>query len=167
MIILYLILLNFNKGDSEVLLQDVEKSLEILESMDKVHVAHGCAQLISEVLNIAKNQILSRKAQADAPLIPTFSDPSVNANSTQEPLGDTIQTTEASDGAFDGEILSNLVDFNLLANFAGFTDLDYFSGAGKMPAVPNIMRPGAYDNHGYPLVDAQGYLQGGEDGVLL
>lgn len=166
MIILYLILLDFNKGDSEVLVEDVEKSLEILGSMDKVHVAHGCAQLISEVLDIAKKQISSRKAEA---AVITLSNPSVNANPTQEPLEGGINLTrEASEGAFDGEILSNLVDFNLLDNFAGFSNLDYFFGeGGKRPVDATVMRPGAYDSDGYPLIDAQDYLQGGEDGVLL
>lgn len=172
MIILYLILLNFNEGDTKDLVKDVEKSLEILGSMDEVHVANRCARLISEVLDIAKKQISSRKAQADASLILAFSDPGVNPATAREQRGDPVPM--ASEAALDGEVLSNLVDFNLLGDFAGFDDLNYFFGGGhEMSAGSADVRSGGYENDDTPLVDSHDYFrgghytQGGEDGVLL
>lgn len=166
MIILYLILLNFEKVDAEVLVDDVEKSLEILRAMDEVHVAKGCVKLISEVLDIAKKQILNRQAQADASPVLCSPETSVNRNRTQGQQDETLERT--SGGLFNGEILSNLIDFNLLSNFAGFADMNNFTSIpGNVPMGLDVTRSDDCNESSYPYLDTQYFLEGGEDGVLL
>jgi hypothetical protein len=60
MIILYLILLNYTVLPAKVLLEDVEKSLEIFIAMDNINVARRCAELIREVLDVTKKYLHDR-----------------------------------------------------------------------------------------------------------
>lgn len=166
MIILYLILLNFEKVNAEVLVDDVEKSLEILRSMDKVHVAKGCVKLISEVLDIAKKQILSRQAQADVSPVLRSPEMSMNRNRTHGQQDEALARTSC--GLFNGEVLSNLIDFNLLSDFAGFADMNNFSSIpGNVPMESDATRSDDCNESSYPYLDTQYFVEGGEDGVLL
>lgn len=56
MLVLYVVLINYPHVSSAELIQDVEKSLDILHAMDNVKVAKRCANLISEVLEVVKRQ---------------------------------------------------------------------------------------------------------------
>jgi hypothetical protein len=62
MILLYIILLNYDKIPGEDLLRDVEKSHEILRSMKDASVARRSAALMLEVIEVAKTY-LSRRRQ--------------------------------------------------------------------------------------------------------
>ncbi|KAJ5119099.1 transcriptional regulator family: Fungal Specific TF [Penicillium atrosanguineum] len=54
MILLHLILSNFPGLPNDELLEDVEKSLEIFASMDDIIVARRCAEMLREVLEVAR-----------------------------------------------------------------------------------------------------------------
>ncbi|KAJ5623379.1 transcriptional regulator family: Fungal Specific TF [Penicillium lividum] len=71
MILLHLILSNF-PGLPDDLLEDVEKSLEIFSSMDDIIVARRCAEMLREVLDVART-CLARRKQSVAPVQPLYS----------------------------------------------------------------------------------------------
>ncbi|KAJ5720363.1 transcriptional regulator family: Fungal Specific TF [Penicillium malachiteum] len=63
MILLHLILSNFPGLPDEELLEDVEKSLEIFSSMDDIIVARRCAEMLREVLDVARTFLRRRQIQ--------------------------------------------------------------------------------------------------------
>jgi hypothetical protein len=63
MILLHLILSNFPGLPDEELLEDVEKSLEIFSSMDDIIVARRCAEMLREVLDVARTCLARRRSQ--------------------------------------------------------------------------------------------------------
>lgn len=63
MILLHLILSNFPGLPDEELLEDVEKSLEIFASMDDIIVARRCAEMLREVLDVARTCLRRRQTQ--------------------------------------------------------------------------------------------------------
>ncbi|KAJ6028010.1 transcriptional regulator family: Fungal Specific TF [Penicillium herquei] len=63
MILLHLILSNFPGLPDEELLEDVEKSLEIFSSMDDIIVARRCAEMLREVLDVARTCLRRRQIQ--------------------------------------------------------------------------------------------------------
>lgn len=62
MILLHLILSNFPGLPDEELLEDVEKSLEIFSSMDDIIVARRCAEMLREVLEVARTCLARRRS---------------------------------------------------------------------------------------------------------
>lgn len=65
MLVLYVILIDYPHVSKCELIQDVEKSLEILHAMNNVKVARRCADLILEVLEVAKDQQATSQAASD------------------------------------------------------------------------------------------------------
>ncbi|OKO97572.1 hypothetical protein PENSUB_10366 [Penicillium subrubescens] len=61
MILLHLILSNYPSLPDDDLLEDVEKSLEIFESMDDIIVARRCAEMLREVLDVARTCLARRR----------------------------------------------------------------------------------------------------------
>lgn len=61
MILLHLILSNYPSLPDDDLLEDVEKSLEIFESMDDIIVARRCAEMLREVLDVARTCLTRRR----------------------------------------------------------------------------------------------------------
>lgn len=66
MILLYLILSKYPNLPNDELIGDVEKSLEIFSSMDEIIVARRCAEMLREVLDVAR-ACLRRRASALPP----------------------------------------------------------------------------------------------------
>ncbi|KAJ5549339.1 transcriptional regulator family: Fungal Specific TF [Penicillium frequentans] len=66
MILLHLILSNFPGLPDEELLEDVEKSLAIFSSMDDIIVARRCAEMLREVLEVARTCLARRKSQTQS-----------------------------------------------------------------------------------------------------
>lgn len=164
MIILYLILLDPEKFDSAALIRDVEKSLEILRTMDSVHVARRCFQLISEVLEIAKAQVAQRRTEPqpqapgalDQPLLndvmPDLNNGKEQQNYLQDPVIDYMGELQ------DNPALTNLIDFSLLEGFTGFGNTsDFGRGIGL----------GGERNQGQMHMGGDQYTLRGEDGVLF
>lgn len=60
MILLHLILSNYPGLPDDELLEDVEKSLEIFQSMDDIVVARRCAEMLREVLEVARTCLARR-----------------------------------------------------------------------------------------------------------
>jgi len=65
MIVLYIVLLDSTKISGEDLLCDVRKSRDILLSMEEASVARRSAELMSEVLEVAKTVISQRRGLDD------------------------------------------------------------------------------------------------------
>lgn len=65
MILLHLILSNFSGLPDDELLEDVEKSLEIFSSMDNIIVARRCAEMIREVLEVARTCLARRQRSGE------------------------------------------------------------------------------------------------------
>lgn len=62
MILLHLMLSNFPGLPEKELLEDVEKSLEIFSSMDDIIVARRCAEMLREVLEVARTCLARRRS---------------------------------------------------------------------------------------------------------
>ena len=62
MILLHLILASFPGIPEDELLLDVEKSLDIFESMKDITVARRCAEMIREVLDVTRSYLMRRRA---------------------------------------------------------------------------------------------------------
>ena len=62
MILLHLILASFPGIPEDELLLDVEKSLDIFESMKNIIVARRCAEMIREVLDVTRSYLARRTA---------------------------------------------------------------------------------------------------------
>jgi hypothetical protein len=69
MILLHLILSNYPSLPDEDLLEDVEKSLEIFESMDDIIVARRCAEMLREVLDVARSCLARRRRGENVSLV--------------------------------------------------------------------------------------------------
>jgi len=174
MIILYVIPLRHCRADDEDLIGDVEKSLEILKSMDVVHVPHGCAQLISEVLEITKQQISSRKVgpelrtsayPAVAPFAPPIPNPGGYRDRVVNPDGEISGLAQA--GPSEGDHPINPVDFNFALDLQGFPDLDtILNDVNQMHMQSIVPQPCEIADGIYPHMGSGDFLRGGEDGVL-
>lgn len=66
MILLYLILASFPGIPEDELLLDVEKSLDIFESMKNIIVARRCAEMIREVLDVTRSYLARRRTALHA-----------------------------------------------------------------------------------------------------
>ncbi|RAL02964.1 Zn(II)2Cys6 transcription factor [Aspergillus ibericus CBS 121593] len=150
MILLHLVLSGFPSIRDEELLLDVEKSLDIFESMNNIVVTRRCAEMIREVLEVARACVARRRALLSAPasaIAPnsgtTFgldtADPAVN----NRDLTGMVPSGVDSDFFFSlfnqdsqpntrAEILANLVDPTILEDFAfgtGGSDFSFFLGS--------------------------------------
>ncbi|CAI7574529.1 unnamed protein product [Penicillium glandicola] len=67
MILLHLILSNYPGLPDDELLEDVEKSLEIFSSMGDIIVARRCAEMLREVLEVARTCLDRRRRSVHAP----------------------------------------------------------------------------------------------------
>ena len=88
MIVLYVILINYAHVPVVELIRDVEKSLDILQAMENVKVAHRCANLIREVLEVVQRQLKTNQ------VVPPQKD-----NMT----GVSADSVYAREGAFNGD----------------------------------------------------------------
>ncbi|KAJ5797572.1 transcriptional regulator family: Fungal Specific TF [Penicillium pulvis] len=87
MILLHLILSNFPGLPDEELLEDVEKSLEIFSSMDNIIVARRCAEMLREVLEVARTCLARRKSQTQSQTkLPRYSPLDGNQGSSLVPV---------------------------------------------------------------------------------
>lgn len=130
MILLYVVLFNMETIDHNHAITDVEKSLEIFRSMNMVTVAKRCAEIVQEVLDIAKKSTQapeSREGLQDA---------------QNQQAGDTGLMSEsdllAEFELSKEDLYASLVDSNLMDGFApfdsGFLDFpDFNSVLGSGP----------------------------------
>lgn len=93
MILLHLSLSNATAHNEEDLLRDVEKSLEIFASVSHIIVARRCADMIREVLDVAKNCVAKRRQQTSTSTAPAPVDAAATANTT--PFGGAAPTYPA------------------------------------------------------------------------
>jgi hypothetical protein len=130
MILLYVVLSNIDTIDHNHAITDVEKSLEIFSSMNMVTVARRCAEIVQEVLDIAKKA-------TQAP------EPGEGLQGPQNhPAGETeLQSESDLLAEFElskEDLYASLVDSNLMDGFApfdnGFFDIpDFNSVLGSGP----------------------------------
>ncbi|PYH40284.1 uncharacterized protein BP01DRAFT_224671 [Aspergillus saccharolyticus JOP 1030-1] len=78
MILLHLVLSGYPTIRDEDLLADVEKSLDIFESMNNIVVARRCAEMIREVLEVARACVARRRTTHHPSLLPSSQIPTTN-----------------------------------------------------------------------------------------
>lgn len=153
MILLHLILSGVPGIPDDELLMDVDKSLEIFESMNNIVVARRCAEMIREVLEVARTYVTRRRAlstsTATAPtyvpnpngsfgMVPDASALGANRGEMAGAAGPPVDNNfffslfnQDSQPDTRAEILANLVDPTILEDFAfgnGGNDFSYFLG---------------------------------------
>ncbi|KAE8321065.1 fungal-specific transcription factor domain-containing protein [Aspergillus sergii] len=149
MILLHLILSGFPGINDEEPLKDVEKSLEIFDSMTNIVVARRCSEMIREVLDVARACVATRRAVSAVPVLPPHVDTNIDSSSLETNSDQNVCTrtdmaplvSQGVDGDFffslfnqdsqpdtRAEILANLVDPTILEDFAfgnGGNDFSY------------------------------------------
>ncbi|KAL4897647.1 fungal-specific transcription factor domain-containing protein [Aspergillus ambiguus] len=151
MILLHLVLSGVPGINDDELLMDVDKSLDIFESMNNIVVARRCAEMIREVLEVARTCVARRRAistSAAVAYVPNantpygITDTSAGLNNRGDMAGvvptpvdnDFFLSLFNQDSQPDtrAEILANLVDPTILEDFAfgnGGNDFSYFLGS--------------------------------------
>jgi hypothetical protein len=133
-ITLYAIVSHLQKGSSEVLLKDVEKSLKIFQAMDGIAVARRCAELTQEIFEVAKMSLQDQRNRNQASYSGYADNSSskkvgkaaaaVTAASQSRQNADVWEEIEGLDGLQE-DFFASLIDPNILESF-GFnsTGLD-------------------------------------------
>lgn len=126
MILLHIVLSGFPGIDDDALLQEVDKAVEIFESMKNILVARRCAEMIREVSDVAR-ACLARRGALVPPAQPAFGlQPDVAAvhdGSGQDEFFYSLFNQDAQDDT-RAEMLANLVDPTILEDFA-FGDFSF------------------------------------------
>ncbi|KAF9892859.1 hypothetical protein FE257_000448 [Aspergillus nanangensis] len=151
MILLHLVLSGVPGINDDELLTDVDKSLEIFESMNNIVVARRCAEMIREVLEVARTCV-ARRRSLSTPSVPAYvHNPNApfgltpDASAMSSNRGDIPVVPAAVDNDFflslfnqdsqpdtRAELLANLVNPSILEDFAfgnGGNDFSYFLGS--------------------------------------
>lgn len=127
MILLHLILSNFPGLPDEELLEDVEKSLEIFSSMDDIIVARRCAEMLREVLEVARTCLARRKLQTQS--------------QTQVPRYSSLDGLQGSSLA-SGSLADELAGVNVpQISFEGASGLLSEQGQGQAQAQGSGLQP--------------------------
>ncbi|KAE8334937.1 hypothetical protein BDV24DRAFT_171763 [Aspergillus arachidicola] len=149
MILLHLILSGFPGINEEEPLKDIEKSLEIFDSMTNIVVARRCSEMIREVLDVARACVATRRVVSAVPVLPPHVDTNIDSSSLETNSDQNVHTrtdmaplmSQGVEGDFffslfnqdsqantRAEILANLVDPTILEDFAfgnGGNDFSY------------------------------------------
>ncbi|KAK5994363.1 putative transcriptional regulatory C3C7.04-like protein [Cladobotryum mycophilum] len=133
MVLLYVILSNASPFPVQDIISDVEKSLEIFAAMKMLAVARRCAEVIKDVLDVAKRF----HGQAHKPMEQTDNLNQGHTESEQDQnlyFGRTILGLLGMEQGLEEvsysneELYANLVDPNLVFNFLNFEDWNASSG---------------------------------------
>lgn len=127
MILLHLVLSGFPSIRDEDLLVDVEKSLDIFESMNNIVVARRCAEMIREVLEVARACVARRRS-----LIPS----AAAHASTLAPPPTHFGIDAATATATDPTAVQNRGD-NLTGMVPPGTDSDFFFSLFNQDSQPD------------------------------
>lgn len=134
MALLYVVLINTSPCPVQVMLGDIDKSLEIFASMKVLAVARRCTEIIREVLNVAKKSCAESYHQASGK--PGEDDLLYGSHGNQPckaaepgPYCDRVggNSSPGGDGPTHEELYSNLLDTNLLSHFLNFEDWNAWS----------------------------------------
>ncbi|PKY07980.1 hypothetical protein P168DRAFT_308153 [Aspergillus campestris IBT 28561] len=126
MILLHIVLSGFPGIDDDALLQEVDKAVEIFESMKNILVARRCAEMIREVSDVAR-ACLARRGALVPPAQPAFGlQPDVTAVHDDIGQDEFFYSLFNQDAQADtrAEMLANLVDPTILEDFA-FGDFSF------------------------------------------
>lgn len=139
MVLLYVVLTDTCPLPVDVILGDIDKSLELFAAMKALAVARRCTEIIREVLKDAK------QAHVDA-CLRREGTPNMGAAVTHPPLAsmqlgglpgldnelgpDGNLVNIGAEGLSHEELYASLVDANLVYNFLNFEDWNTWSGAG-------------------------------------
>ena len=126
MILLHIVLSGFPGIDDDALLQEVDKAVEIFESMKDILVARRCAEMIREVSDVAR-ACLARRGAVVPPAQPAFGlQPDVTAVHGGLGQDEFFYSLFNQDAQADTrtEMLANLVDPTILEDFA-FGDFSF------------------------------------------
>jgi len=124
MIVLYVLLSYTGQVDDHNLLQDGQRSLQVLDAMRSNPVAARCAKVIEEVLHIAREVVAQRRRRASPP--PQTTDiPTATATADVVDFSTDFQGLDNPDwfqfgDMGDRDLLWNLVDTNFLDGLLDF-----------------------------------------------
>lgn len=130
MILLYVVLSNLQPGLEVELLQDVERSLAIFNAMNAVAVSRRCAEVIKEVLDIAKSWSESRQRMR-APREAANEDRTVRLTNTTPLPAQEFPTMENAPNDENG-----VNDFDFIFN--NFVTDDLFTGLLDINPVEDL-----------------------------
>lgn len=120
MILLHIVLSGFPGIDDDALLQEVDKAVEVFESMKNILVARRCAEMIREVSDVAR-ACLARRGTLAPPTQPAFGLPpdvmAVHGGPEPDGFFYSLFNQDAQAGT-RAEMLANLVDPTILEDFA-------------------------------------------------
>lgn len=128
MILLHLVLSGFPSIRDEDLLLDVEKSLDIFESMNNIVVARRCAEMIREVLEVARACVARRRSS----LVPS----AAAHTSMLAPPPTSLGIDTATAAATDPTAVQNRAD-NLTGMVPPSTDSDFFFSLFNQDSQPD------------------------------
>lgn len=131
MILLHLVLSGFPSIRDEDLLLDVEKSLDIFESMNNIVVARRCAEMIREVLEVARACVARRRSS----LVPSAA-AHTSTLAPPPPSNFGIDATAAAATATDPTAVQNRAD-NLTGMVPPGTDSDFFFSLFNQDSQPD------------------------------
>ncbi|GLA11096.1 hypothetical protein AnigIFM62618_003383 [Aspergillus niger] len=131
MILLHLVLSGFPSIRDEDLLLDVEKSLDIFESMNNIVVARRCAEMIREVLEVARACVARRRS-----LIPSAAAHTSTLAPPPTHFGIDAATATATATATDPTAVQNRGD-NLTGMVPPGTDSDFFFSLFNQDSQPD------------------------------
>ncbi|KAL2674341.1 hypothetical protein Neosp_012792 [[Neocosmospora] mangrovei] len=134
MALLYVLLINASPYPVEVILEDIDKSLEIFASMKMLAVARRCTEITREVLNAAKTS----HAESFHLAIERRCDDALRHETHGDRGGDTAGSEPITnhvghngdlegDGTTYEELYTSLVDTNLVYDFLDFEDWNAWS----------------------------------------
>ena len=130
MILLHLVLSGFPSIRDEDLLLDVEKSLDIFESMNNIVVARRCAEMIREVLEVARACVARRRSS----LVPSAA--AHTSMPAPPPTNFGIDATTATAAATDPTAVHNRAD-NITGMVPPSTDSDFFFSLFNQDSQPD------------------------------
>jgi hypothetical protein len=135
MILLYVVLTNMQSVDHQSCIQAVEKSLEIFNAMNMVGVARRCAEITTEVLELAKKLFTELRAQANPQDTNAASLASVGFSAPNHMFGGPGGLGENLGIDLSKEDLyTSLVDPNIMDGFA-----DFESGFFEIPDFNSVL----------------------------
>ena len=120
-IILYVLVSHLQKGSSEELLKEVEKSLKIFQAMDGIAVARRCAELTQEIYDVANLSVEIRQQQSQALVLVGVYDGTAQAW-VQEAFAPQLMLDRQHWRAIDSsdmqsDFFTSLMDPNIFDNF--------------------------------------------------
>lgn len=148
MILLHLILSNVPHLPDDEMITDIEKSLDIFASMNNVHVARRCAEMIREVLDVARTCLARRRCQTAPTTTSTTTTAGGGGGTGMDPPDAAAQSSPVSpfDTGFGG------IEGDFISLFSGQDSAVDAGGSGEGGGSTTSTRAGVLANLVDPMI---------------